>query len=88
MAPIDDIIAGLEGIRKCLCAYGPHASTCDCKYGGPKNDGGEETGCPELRAAIEILKDKNTINMVELKQELMSAKAALKNIQAILEERQ
>lgn len=62
----DRLIAALEAARRSVCAYGPEARTCDCKYGmfppaadapfqGPKFLGSEETGCPELRDLIRTL---------------------------------
>lgn len=58
------LAAALELVRRRICAYGPLATTCDCKYGLgkyilPKGDPGyvnsEETGCPELRSVIQLL---------------------------------
>jgi len=53
----EEAAAALEKIRQKLCAYSPRAKFCDCKYGA-KMDGGEETGCPELRSAIYYLLEK------------------------------
>lgn len=53
------IAAALEVVRRRICAYGPDATTCDCKYGRGRQlteehvvPGSEQTGCPELRSAI------------------------------------
>jgi hypothetical protein len=51
----DKLIEGLERLRPRLCLY--ERSTCDCKYGargGPHHS--EQSGCPELRACIALLK--------------------------------
>jgi hypothetical protein len=56
------IIAGLEELRKVVCAYGPDAERCDCKFGVKyprKYAGSEQTGCPELRQAIEYLQGED-----------------------------
>lgn len=62
-APVK-LAAALELVRRSVCAYGPLAETCDCKYGLyefilPKGDPGyvnsEQTGCPELRSVIGML---------------------------------
>lgn len=53
---LDDVIEELERVRRGLCCYmGP---TCDCKYGFPSDRaaGTEQTGCPELRDAIALLR--------------------------------
>lgn len=61
------LAATLEMVRRGVCAYGPLATTCDCKYGmgkqitpageisGIKRFNSEMTGCPELRSVIRIL---------------------------------
>ena len=48
-----DQLEGLERVRKGLCCY--LGDRCDCKYGfdGTQRPGGEQTGCPEIRAAME-----------------------------------
>jgi hypothetical protein len=50
----EKLITNLTKMQKALCCYmGP---TCDCKYGFDKiGTAGEQTGCPELREAVEIL---------------------------------
>ena len=63
MSPIDDTIEALKKIRRGVCCYLGNTETfCDCKYGVAKSkserpweDGGENTGCPELRSAIAYL---------------------------------
>ena len=50
-----EIIEGLENLRKAICGYGPNAPTCDCKYGGSRIAHSEQTGCPEVRVAIGVL---------------------------------
>lgn len=57
MARIDEVIEGVERVRKSLCCYaGP---TCDCKYGisGSERPGSEQTGCPELRDVLGYLRN-------------------------------
>jgi hypothetical protein len=57
------LASALEAVRCRICAYGPLADTCDCKYGlgetltagPPAQSGSERTGCPELRSAIRLL---------------------------------
>lgn len=63
MASIDETIEALEKIRLGVCCY-HSTSFCDCKYGvaqaksrQPWEDGGEVTGCPELRSAMIYLKE-------------------------------
>ena len=53
----EEYLKDLEKLRSQLCCYGPQAKHCDCKYGADIKAGGEETGCPEIRAAIEIIKN-------------------------------
>jgi len=48
------LIAGLERIRRSLCSYPGDA--CDCKFGANMLPNSEQTGCPELRIAIESLR--------------------------------
>lgn len=49
----------LEAVRRRVCAYGPDAQRCDCKYGLTTEQkdrlGSERTGCPELRSAVRLL---------------------------------
>jgi len=58
----EKLIDGLEALRKSLCAYGSLANRCDCKFGISEKTtkGSEQTGCSELRQAIEMLKQKST----------------------------
>lgn len=65
------LAAALEQVRKRICAYGPDAKVCDCKYGidqpltgwrygmskSPHGNhlSSEMTGCPELRSVIHML---------------------------------
>ena len=58
------LINALETARRAVCAYGPDARTCDCKYGLVPDNGhdfqpavlhSEETGCPELRDMIHAI---------------------------------
>lgn len=54
------IVAAMEAARKNrLCGY--MGDPCDCKYGiATTNDrmgGSEQTGCPEMRTAIAILRN-------------------------------
>lgn len=57
----EKLIESLEALRKTVCAYGPDADRCDCKFGisytGRRNST-EQTGCPELRQAILILRGR------------------------------
>jgi hypothetical protein len=63
-----DLAAALELVRRCICGYGPNATTCDCKYGAGSeltNPEGrylnsEQTGCPELREVIHKLLHRGT----------------------------
>ncbi len=52
---VAQVIRGLEAVRRSVCAYGPNADRCDCKYGRSDKIQGEQTGCPELRAAIDMI---------------------------------
>lgn len=47
-----ELLNNLEDLRKRLCPY-VGGTSCDCKYGASGK--GEQTGCPELRAAMELL---------------------------------
>lgn len=55
-----DLIEALTDKQAGVCAYGTREGdgrTCDCKYampGQPRR--GEQTGCPELRSAIRMLR--------------------------------
>lgn len=59
----EELIARLTRIRNHLCAYNRHKADqdkirpCDCKFGGRAigDMAKEETGCPEILLAIEIL---------------------------------
>lgn len=59
------LAAALEAVRRKICAYGPEAKRCDCKYGlgltlgGFKKLSHEDSGCPELKSVIEILLAEN-----------------------------
>jgi len=71
----DDLLVGLRKIQRTLCSYDiypdpdidipkeTHAPTtiCDCKYGASRVGGKSEVGCgcPEVRAAIEIIEGLN-----------------------------
>lgn len=46
-------ISGLLKMQRDHCHYG-NPNRCDCKY-GVENGGSEQSGCPELRMAAEIL---------------------------------
>jgi hypothetical protein len=50
-----ELIENIEKIRENLCSY--FGSSCDCKYGA--NNKSEQTGCPELRMVLELLKNMN-----------------------------
>lgn len=70
MSPRQHLINALEAARRDVCAYGPHAATCDCKYGlmpavgealssnarNCSHRNCEHTGCPELRDEINRLR--------------------------------
>lgn len=54
------LLEGLTRVQRRLCCY--HQSPpdqppnhCDCKYGAGMCPSGEDTGCPEVSAAIEII---------------------------------
>jgi len=63
---LNDIADVLEVLRRRVCAYttpiDKEAVRCDCKYGLTEDgrNGGEQTGCPELRYAISVLRQTNT----------------------------
>jgi hypothetical protein len=48
------VIEGAERVQRTICAYGGSVP-CDCKYGASFK--GEQTGCPELRDAIGLLRN-------------------------------
>lgn len=54
------LVKSLEKVRRRLCCYHPNAPFCDCKYIGedatyPDPTGGENTGCCEVRMAINLI---------------------------------
>ncbi len=55
-----EVITALEKVRKGLCQYGPCARRCDCKFMLREEDklfSKEFSGCPELRVAIDMLRE-------------------------------
>lgn len=50
-----ELISALERLRRNACAYGG-VERCDCKYGCETPMYGEACGCPELRAAAELIR--------------------------------
>jgi 23S rRNA A2030 N6-methylase RlmJ len=57
------LIQSISDLQRSICAYGSHATVCDCKYGFSKKDVGnlasEKTCCPELRSVVEMLQRMN-----------------------------
>jgi hypothetical protein len=51
--PDDELLANLERLRRRLCCY--MGETCDCKFGTTAVTS-EQTGCPEIRQAMEIIR--------------------------------
>lgn len=49
-----ELISSLTRLRRNACAYGG-VDRCDCKYGCETPMFGEQCGCPELRAAAELI---------------------------------
>ena len=49
----EKLVAGLSAHQSAICGYGPHAATCDCKYGAKHK--GEQCGCPEVRMASALI---------------------------------
>ena len=47
------VYEALQKLLKNICSYGG-GKVCDCKYGFSSK--GEQTGCPELRCALEVLR--------------------------------
>ena len=79
----DVLIENLEKLRRWLCAYGG-GGLCDCKFGA--NGGGEQTGCPEIRQAIKLLKGQQE-EVILLRARLEnSAVNALAKIRHVLKE--
>jgi hypothetical protein len=78
----DALIEGLETIRKRLCCYaGP---TCDCKFGASGK--GEETGCPEIRQAITLLRGEfEKVLIFEKRQEQNAINTLAKLRRALVE---
>jgi hypothetical protein len=61
----EELIAGLQRIGDRLCQYGPLGTfprRCDCKYGASSH--GEESGCPEVALAAELV---NAMTITEFK---------------------
>ena len=55
VVPMPELLEGLGRLRRRLCNYqASDEHGCDCKYGATGR--GEQSGCPEVRAAIELLK--------------------------------
>lgn len=53
----EELLVALKALRRKVCCYSGGEDFCDCKYGfdGTQNRLSEQTGCPELRTAIELL---------------------------------
>jgi hypothetical protein len=78
------LIAGLEELRKRVCEYGPLARTCDCKFGASGE--GEQSGCPELRQAIEYLKGNfDEVHIFGVREKEQKAQLALGQIRKIID---
>jgi hypothetical protein len=80
----EQLIANLETLRRRLCEYGPDAERCDCKYGASGRS--EQSGCPELRLAIEWV--KGNADKVQTTRQLFEDSAAntLRRIRQVLRE--
>ncbi len=57
----ESLIEALEAARRKTCCYSDgkkDARPCDCKYGAttPISPSSEQTGCPELRIMVGLLK--------------------------------
>lgn len=50
----NQIIKYLKFIRQKICTYA--GLICDCKYGIQDKNGSEQTGCPEMRDVISLLR--------------------------------
>lgn len=58
MLPLDELIDNLDRVRRQqLCGY-TGGDPCDCKFGANARRH-EQTGCPEVRQAIEILRGQH-----------------------------
>jgi hypothetical protein len=57
-----ELLEALQRMQVEACTY--MGSTCDCKYGAGGR--GEETGCPELRTCIALVRSMNVGQYSEL----------------------
>lgn len=78
----------LEVLRRRVCAYTSPVnapSFCDCKYGlsDDTRNGGEQTGCPELRDAIRLLRQADTTDAEELRTQVRMLRSALDSVKNI-----
>lgn len=69
---LNAVADSLEVLRRRVCAYTSPVnapSFCDCKYGlsDDTRNVSEQTGCPELRDAIRLLRMTDTIDLDLLK---------------------
>jgi hypothetical protein len=64
-----ELIQAMELTRRFrVCAY--MGETCDCKYGikGDEKPGDEQTGCPEMRDVIALLRAMNDAEFAEIEE--------------------
>ena len=69
----EELLKSLEQHRKNICLY-MSPNYCDCKYGGPgdkydeddRRNRGEQSGCPELRTVMEIIRALSEEQIEEL----------------------
>jgi len=74
---IEILIKNLKKLGGRLCCYshnGKLPKTCDCKYGA--SGVAEETGCPEIRAAIELIEEYEEMenDLIYLKAKIQTCK--------------
>ena len=74
---IEVLIENLEKFAGRLCDYshdGKLLEICDCKYGA--SGIGEQTGCPEIRASIELIREYQNVEneLAHLKAKIQTCK--------------
>ena len=90
---IEGLADALEALRKRLCAYGPDATRCDCKYllpnGAPSArvmGRSEVTGCPELRYVVDFLRNSDAEQVKRERDRVAELEGVLAGVRRLIEE--
>lgn len=83
----DELLTNLEKLRQSLCCYAstpyPATRTCDCQFGASGQ--GEQTGCPELRQVIAIIRGQREQVIITRQLFEVNATNTLKEIERAIE---